>query len=166
MFSELLESKNGYEKFFSESFQIAFKWIKENINDLPAKGKYTLSNGIFAIVDGYKPKALQKSSFENHHKYIDIQVIVEGSEWILWTKPSKMIQKENEIKYSEKDDIEFFSCKSPMDIASMLHVKKGMFVILWPTDWHMPCIIPSIKQGDTENIIEVKKIVMKIPVEE
>ena len=142
-------------------FKSAFDWIDNHMNDIPPKGKYNIEGEMFAIVDEYSTRPITGAEFENHQKYIDIQILVEGEEWIFWTIPDEA-RFPKSTPYSQENDIEFFSIAekvSPSQLTT-LFMKTGLFAIFFPGDWHMPCITPN----NDQNPRPIKKVVIKVPI--
>jgi len=157
MLCDSLDLWKTYVKGFSPLFQVAFPWIQKAIKGtLPAE-RYDLQDGMYALVQKYETKSLEEAKFENHRKFIDVHLVVQGVEWIYWTKAKNFLQIE---KYSDKNDVEFFTAKPSPNIFSHLAIEPGIVAIFWPGDWHLPCITPQ-----TDNKPQnVTKIVVKIPV--
>lgn len=136
-------------------------WVEENFSSPPMPGKHPLEAGSFVLVQKYSPKEWMGIEFENHRKFIDIQVIVEGNESILWAKSQYL--KESK-PYVEKNDVEFFSV-DPAKEYSNLMMSPGFFAIFWPTDSHVPGLQPSGSPPANQNFTSVLKFVVKVPVE-
>ena len=85
--------------------------------------------------------------------------MLEGSEAIYTTQtpPSKI-----DTPYSAENDIEFFKLTHGRDYSIQV-LRKGDFTILWPGDWHMPCIELDETKDLEDGAPEVFKIVIKIP---
>ncbi len=104
-------------------------------------------DNIFAFVSEYTTKSAAESELEGHRKYIDIQYMIKGNEYIGY---APLAGQEPSVKYNSDDDISFFQGE-----ADFIKLEKGSFMILFPTDLHQPCIMidaPSI----------VKKVVVKV----
>jgi biofilm protein TabA len=139
----------------------ALAWIEKNMDKPLADATILLEKGMRVIVQSYDPKDLTGARFENHHKFIDVQYVVSGAEMIYWTKQRKAPITD---AYSDEKDIEFFEMADPVANSTGLLLEAGMFAILWPGDWHLPCIDPAaahpscaVKKG------KVKKFVVKVP---
>lgn len=160
MLCDQLKNWRLYQAILPELFQECFSWIEKNSAILPKPGKYNLSKGAYAIVQNYAPNPLKGMEFENHRKYIDLQVVLKGEERILWTKPT---HEKLSKPYVDEKDIEFFV---PLvgKIYTSLILGPGDFAIFWPSDWHIPCLQPVLSENSTESFANVDKIVIKIPV--
>ncbi|HML74505.1 MAG TPA: YhcH/YjgK/YiaL family protein [Anaerohalosphaeraceae bacterium] len=118
-----------------------------------APGRYEVDGeNLYFSVDEYDSKPEAQGRFESHRKYVDIQYIVSGREWI---GVRELEGLKTETPYDVKKDIEFYDRAEPM---TRLDMEAGTFAILWPHDAHMPC-----RMFDKPE--RVKKIVVKVRVE-
>ena len=114
-------------------------------------GKYNiLGDKIFANVDEYKTKSIDKGKFEAHKKYIDIQYIVNGFEKIGYGEIQNFSSDTN---YNKEKDIVFLKERIPNN--DFIRIQTGEFVIFFPQDAHMP-------QITDEKVSAIKKIVIKV----
>lgn len=115
-------------------------------------GKVELANGAFAMEQVYECKTRPEAFFESHRKYIDVQVMIAGAEWIevadvsLLTVSQPFIEERDLIKYADTT------------VASVLKFTAGDAAIFFPVDGHMPCLQPGGQPG------LVRKTVVKVPV--
>lgn len=80
-----------------------------------------------------KGKAVTEAYLEAHRYHIDLQVPL-GNEAIGWQLTSKCHSERT--PYDVERDLVFYN-----DIHdSLLQLHRGMFIILFPTDAHAPCI--------------------------
>lgn len=161
MIADLIKNRDAYPILNAPKFKLAFEWLDKNRADPPATGVHHLDLNVRAIVETYKPEPIGTRDFENHRKYIDIQYLAEGIEWLFWTKPLDLPVKK---EYNEGDDIEFFSCMDPVGAGSLVRLQADLFVVLMPGDWHMPCIAPSLSPEKSAGTDPVLKFVFKIPI--
>jgi YhcH/YjgK/YiaL family protein len=126
----------------------AFNFLKEhNLKNLPV-GKYPIDGtNVFATLTEDPSKDLEKTQWESHRKYIDLQCVIDGEEkmgkfpfgQLTVTKP-----------YDEAKDVANYSGEGKKYI-----VPAGTFMIFFPSDAHRP----NITLGGNKVI---KKIVIKI----
>ena len=116
-------------------------------------GKYELdSDRVFAEINSYQSRSVEDALFESHRKYIDIQVVLNGCEYIGVYRGQ---QPEIVELYSPEKDVQFY--KHPNKYSQIL-MEPGSFLILFPEDYHYPgCYVESPEQ--------VKKLVVKVAVE-
>lgn len=105
---------------------------------------------VFANVISYTPKVLEEGRYEGHRKYADIQIVLEGSEWI-YSAPIKDTQCIE--SYDETKDIAFYEGEAMQSCI----LKKGNFALCLPTDAHMP--------GIKHSVAILKKMVVKVRVD-
>ena len=121
-----------------------------SVDVIPAK--YEITPDIFASVSEYSPKSLNEAKFEAHKKYIDIQLLLRGSEKIYFTDKSKLCV---DIPYNSDDDIEFFS--EQVAENNFVVLDGTNFVMLYPHEAHAP-------QVKYDSHFNVKKVVIKIKI--
>lgn len=140
-----LKNKSAWKAAFDFLQNSDFAQIKE--------GRYELSeDGTYATVTDYETKEPDAALYEAHRKYIDIQYVASGEEYIEILPLSAITEEQ---KYNEKDDILFFEDKTK---GTLLRADKTRFFVFFPDDVHKPCL-----KIDTTG--KVRKIVVKIPYE-
>lgn len=115
----------------------------------PACGRYEFEGGFFLIQKG-QTVPLESGTFEAHRKYIDVQILLDGSEYIAWRDIKNL---KVEIPYDADKDAERLS--GPFD--HVIQISKGMFYAAFPHDAHKP--VSHLTQPSTYT-----KVVMKLPV--
>lgn len=145
-----------YYNYLTKEIQFGLKYIKDTDFTNIENGRYELVEGkIFANVQEYVSKPVEEGKFEAHKKYIDIQFIVTGEENF---GVGKLEDFSVNTEYDAEKDIAFFSPISE-ESYRFITLKEKEFVILLPSDVHMP----SISVNETK---QVKKVVLKILVEQ
>jgi YhcH/YjgK/YiaL family protein len=119
-----------------------------NLHDLSI-GEHQISDGIKAIVDEYDTKEISEGAIECHRKYIDIQIMISGKEYMGICRQEDCVGNE----YNEKDD-----CRELEGEVALIKFEQNYFMIFSPEDGHMP----GIKYKDANK--KVKKVVFKVPV--
>jgi len=112
-------------------------------------GKHEISNGIFLISNIYKTVTEAETFMECHRKYIDIQIMVKGSEMMGICNRDLCRQSE----YNDAED--YLKLEGEPDLIT---VREGFFTVFFPQDGHMPQLMVNEKPE------EVRKIVVKMPV--
>lgn len=148
----------------SAGFVTAFDYVMEILTpgsaakrriDAMAAGeseKLELAGGVFAIEQVYYTKPRAEGFFESHQKYIDVQVMVEGTEEMEVADISHMTVTMPYV--AEKDLIKYADTPG----ASVLRLSKGGAAVFYPTDGHMPTL--QLASGSKL----VRKTVVKVPV--
>jgi YhcH/YjgK/YiaL family protein len=127
----------------------AFAFLKEHDLKTLAKGKYPIDgDNVFASVTEDPTKDFDKTGWESHRKYIDLQCVIIGEEkmgkWPV-SKATSVIKP-----YDESKDVANYTAPGKFYI-----IPAGTFIIFFPTDAHRPNITPGGNKV-------VKKIVIKV----
>lgn len=129
-------------------FEAGFQFIREQ-GASAAVGRHELSGGAFALVQEYETRSMDGALFEAHRRFIDIQMVVSGSEIIYYANLDLL--KAGEYQ-PEKDYL-------PLEgSGSGLLVQAGQFAVFFPQDAHLP------SRQTTAGPAPVRKVVVKIPV--
>ena len=115
-----------------------------------APGRYDIhGDDLFAAVSRYDTEPDGDRVFENHKKYIDLQIILDGKEEIQWadTKTLTMVSEE----FSKGGDIAFYKG----DAMGYTLLGGEQCVILFEEDAHKP----NVLHEKSENVL---KVVFKI----
>jgi biofilm protein TabA len=152
MILDTLANASRYESLNSR-FAKAFDYLR-TVDGTQELGRHDLDgDDCFAIVQTYETKPLEKSLFEAHRKFIDVQFVHSGRETILWAPLTTM--REETMAYTDEKDAALWKLTAD---TTPLHVSAGHFVILWPEDAHAPCV-------EWEKPEQVFKVVVKVAVE-
>ena len=118
-------------------------------------GKYDFGKfGSRAGVSVYETRSPRQALPEAHRKFVDVQYIVSGVEWIGYAP----LAAQDEAKpYDEERDIIFYRAET-----SLVAMDAGMFAIFYPEDLHMPGIDRDNPGGGLPSV-EIKKVVVKVP---
>jgi biofilm protein TabA len=131
-----------------EYWDKAFAFLRDQDLKTIEKGRYPIDGeNVCAIVTEDPSKNFDKTNWESHRKYIDLQSVIEGEEKIgVYPVSKARVTKE----YDESKDIANYTADGKLYSA-----KPGTFFLFFPTDAHRPNITPG------GNLV-VKKIVIKI----
>jgi uncharacterized protein, YhcH/YjgK/YiaL family len=132
----------------------AFEWLKSQDLAAIAPNQVITIDGdrIKAQIQEYATIAETDGFFEAHRAYIDIQIVVKGSEIMYWCPLSNLTAVKEAYDW-DKDMIKYEEPKSSVPIL----VEEGHFAVFFPTDGHKPKI-----QNKTS--ATVRKIVVKVAV--
>lgn len=137
---------------------ILYSQIPDYVKDFVLKlncdcksGRYNLLDSDYANIETYNTKLREVAKYETHDKYIDIQILLKGSERI-YIKSRNNLTKLDE--YNEEKDITFYSDSVDSDFVTL---DSSNFVMIYPHEAHAP-------QVAVNESIEVKKVVVKIKV--
>lgn len=106
----------------------ALNTIKNNPN--MDAGPHPFPGG-YVMRQAGKTKPAETAAFEAHRSYIDVFILAEGTEIVLWNRLENM--KEAAPYDAQKDKLALTGT------GSALEMKPGMFCVLFPTDAHAPC---------------------------
>lgn len=151
----MIKNSLKYTKIYynlSEKIKLGLEFLEKNDLNSMENGKYEILNDdVFINIQDYTSKPENDGKWEAHRKYIDIQVVIKGTEKIGVGE----IQDFSTTKpYDEEKDVEFLTTSSPQQFITM---KENDYIILYPQDVHMPQIC-------TDKPSYVKKAVVKVSV--
>jgi YhcH/YjgK/YiaL family protein len=153
--AQLTPDKSIDYREFARQYQInktywdkAFTFLKERNLETIEKGKHPIDgDNVFASVTEDPSKDFDKTNWESHRKYIDLQCIITGEEKMGVSPVSKStVTKE----YDDKKDVANYTAEGKFYTGG-----PGTFFIFFPSDAHRPNITPGGNKV-------VKKIVIKI----
>ena len=131
-------------------FPRVFDYIRNtNLRSL-TPGRYDIvGDDLFAIVEHVQGRTRAEAKLECHRHYIDIQLILEGTDEMGWKALADCHKPVSD--YSTEQDIQFFNDIPTTWITTPPH----HFCIFFPEDTHAPLIAKG----------EVRKVIFKIRVE-
>ncbi|MDX2187997.1 MAG: YhcH/YjgK/YiaL family protein [Opitutaceae bacterium] len=110
-----------------------------------------LPGGAFALEQAYVGKSRDVGRFESHRKYIDLQLIVAGREFMDIADVGTLVLDED---LTPARDVIFY--RAP-EAYSILRMHQGDIAVFLPPDGHRPSL--AIEPGEV-----VWKTVVKVPV--
>jgi YhcH/YjgK/YiaL family protein len=138
-------------KVLGPLFARAFDFItKTDLKSYPLGKHEILGDDLFVIIMEYDTKAPEDCIMENHKKYIDIQLMLRGEEFMGIKSFNGEIPT---TPYNADKDAAFYEPQ----FDSLIKVKSGQFAIFFPQDLHMPSMT-------TGNPSKVLKAVFKVRV--
>ena len=132
----------------------ALAYLVEAQSQNLADGRYEIDGeALYALAQSYQTlPADEKSKYEAHRKYIDVQFIVAGVEGMGWAPLDAMaVAKE----YNPEKDVTTGTC--PQEVSTLVKVAAGQAAIFFPEDAHAP----KLAVGEPAPI---KKIVVKVAI--
>ena len=108
---------------------------------------------VFALVQSYDTRSADSFPFEAHRNYIDLQLLVSGTETMLWAPVETLPVSE---AYDPDKDAAFYNDGT----HAPLSMESGWFCIFFPWDAHKP----GCRSGSRSET--VRKIVVKCRVEQ
>jgi biofilm protein TabA len=140
---------------FAQQYQLnkvlwdkAFAFLKATDLSTLATGRHVIDgDNVFGLVSEAPSKDYDKTAFESHKNYIDLQFVIRGEENMGKAKLSDVVLDK---PYNEKNDIMFYTGD-----GKIYTVTQNGFLVFFPSDAHRPNITPGGNKV-------VKKIVIKI----
>jgi biofilm protein TabA len=134
MILDVLENAHRYLALHEEFTKALDFLLRPDLKELPV-GKYEIDGDrVYAMVSKDTGRRKEDALLETHKKYIDIQLVLAGTDDMGW-KP-KSLCKKPAGKYDQKTDEQLFADKPDAWISTV----SGAFVIFFPEDAHMPLI--------------------------
>ncbi len=147
MIIDSLDNVKHY-RHLNERIKKAFEFLEEIDFEAIESGKYNVEGDeIFAIVSEYNTKEHIDARPEAHERYLDIQYVVKGEEYMGY---APLEDQEVSQAYDADKDLVFYHAE-----VSPVKVSEGMFAVFFPTDIHAPGM--KIKES-----APIKKVVVKV----
>jgi biofilm protein TabA len=128
----------------------AFPYLKNTDLKTLANGRHVIDgDNVYAIVTEAPTKDYDKTAFESHRKYLDLQYVITGEENMAKAPVTTVTVNK---PYDEAADIAYYTGE-----GKIYTVPAGTFMLFFPSDAHRPNITPGGNKL-------VKKIVIKIKV--
>ena len=146
--------KRGSAYSLGSAWQVIFPEIVRMLQDVSRlpEGRLEIPdapNGVYANVEAYAPKTEENARFESHDRMADIQIVLEGDEFI---DVFPLDGSEKAVFSDDARDLAFYEGK---DVSVRVHLMPGTFALILPGEAHKPCIRAKSDQ--------VLKMVVKIP---
>ncbi|MDD3569991.1 MAG: YhcH/YjgK/YiaL family protein [Lachnospiraceae bacterium] len=148
---------SSYKKL--DTYKGLSKNLDTAINYLQNADKTNLEGGklaidgdeVYAVVSEYSTRTLDEGKYETHEKYLDIQCLLEGEEFILITNKSKLKSTGYDAvcdKENYTDGAEEVSVRIMPEVA----------LILYPEEAHKACCMVNNEKKP------VKKLLLKVKI--
>ena len=145
MILDVISNLENYKQLFPR-FE-AYQEYLAKMNELP-EGKYDLGEGEFFSIMSGETRELESAQYEFHQKYLDLQIMLEGSEFMQWQN----LDKVDQLNFDAESDIGFGT--GP---GTLIEIPQNSFYIVYPQDAHMPGL-------HVEEPAQFKKAVFKLKV--
>ncbi|MBI9021218.1 MAG: YhcH/YjgK/YiaL family protein [Verrucomicrobia bacterium] len=136
---------------FGPLWDASFEFIK-TLAPEKEEGKTILQgDDLFAGVNCYNTKSRDIAKLETHQTYVDIQLLLSGSEGLeVFPKAGLTVEE----PYDSQRDVEFYQV--PEKAQAKIILEPGYFIVFFPEDAHMPCLTTD------DSPQPVKKVVLKL----
>jgi YhcH/YjgK/YiaL family protein len=148
MILDVLDNIHKYSSL-NTGFAKAIEFLlRPDLKELPV-GNYEIDGErIYGIVSKDTGRRKEDAMLERHEKYIDIQLVLAGTDNMGW-KPASLCEKPSG-EYNQESDVQFFSDEPDVWIPT----RSGAFAIFFPDDGHMPLVSSE----------QLHKVVVKVAV--
>lgn len=117
-----------------------------------ATGRYDIhGDDLFAAVSRYDTQPNVERQFENHKKYIDLQIVLEGKEEIHWADTATLTMVSEE--FSKGGDIAFYVGES----MGYILLGGSQCAVLFEEDAHMPNVLHEKSENVLKVVFKIKK---------
>lgn len=148
MIVDKIEKLKLYKEIPSEVVQFLSELDINNIK----LGKHVLSDCIYVNIEEYNTKNIEVASFESHDKYIDIQLLLKGSENIYYASRDNLSVK---VPYDETKDIAFYS--DSIQGYPCIKLDGTNFMMIYPHEAHAPQVsINGLTQKGLKVVVKIK----------
>jgi len=114
-------------------FAPAFEYLAQTPLQTLAAGRHEIDGDrLFVMINRGRGRGHAEAKLETHRRYIDIQMVIEGTDDIGW-KPAHLCQQVN-LSYSPEQDLALFADPP----TAWLAVAPQNFAIFFPEDAHAP----------------------------
>ena len=112
----------------------ALDWLRANPS--PSPGRQAIAGeALFVNVDHGETRPRPQTRFESHRRYLDLQVVLEGGEWMEWAPVGALALEQD---FAPGGDLAFY--REPSFEPTRLRVLPGHFAIFFPEDAHRPLV--------------------------
>lgn len=132
----------------------AAEFLKTHDMAVLACGSYKLNEKEFVNVMEYETRNREDAQYEAHRTYIDVQMVISGSEFI---ETASLDAFDALPDFDEQNDFMLLSGEVK---GTLHHLVPGMFVAVMPNDAHMPSLNPG-PEGARKNKKAVFKLLAK-----
>lgn len=98
--------------------------------DEAAPARFDFPGGYLMLQEGVT-KEVEEGDYEAHHRYLDVQVLLEGEETLVWSDISTLILS---VPYDQEKDKAMYTGEG----CSMI-LRPGTCYVCWPEDGHKAC---------------------------
>lgn len=127
----------------------AFSFLKNTDLKTLSIGRHSIDgDNVYAIVQEAPTKDLDKTAFESHRKYIDLQLVITGEENMA-KAPLNSVSLSK--PYDERSDLANYTGD-----GKIYTVPSGTFMLFFPKDAHRPNITPGGNKVDKKIVIKIK----------
>lgn len=128
MNSVIFDLIENLDEYISLNSNIANGLEKLNEVEIDYNKRFDFDGGYLFFQEG-TTNHIDEGTFEAHKKYIDIQIVLDGSEYVAWAPINQLVV---EVEYNPGKDVVRLN-GSP---KAIMEISKGMAYICLPHDGH------------------------------
>ena len=133
----------------SKRIEKALKWLGSTDLDALSPGSHEIEgDNIYARVSTAETKPVEQCQLETHYKYIDIQYVHKGKEY-MGTLPAEFLGKV--VKNDIENDVCFFE-----GTPDLVTTAAGYFMLVFPHDAHAPRIAKGSPMKTHKVVVKIK----------
>ena len=114
-----------------------------------AKGSHKISDTLVLNVNEYNSNENKDGAYEAHEKWIDLQMIISGEEYIRYAKRSAGVMK---TEYNPDCDALFMTVEN----YDNLGLFRGNFAVFFPEDLHLPGLAVDKSEPIKKYVFKIK----------
>ena len=150
MILDILENARCYMPL-NKGLARAFEFLtRPDLAELPAGRHEIDGDRVYALVVEGPGRQPADAMLETHQKYIDIQLVLAGTDEMGWSPLSSCEEPAGE--YDPEGDAQLFTDQPEAWVSA----RPGVFAIFFPEDAHMPMISSG----------ELRKVVAKVAIDQ
>jgi YhcH/YjgK/YiaL family protein len=108
---------------------------------------------MFLNYHSYETRTRADCRWESHRRYIDLQYVLAGSEWVDWSPAGDLVAAGGYDSVMDRQD--YLDGESPATQQSV-RLNAGSFVIFFPEDAHRPQIADGEPQTLWKAVVKVE----------
>ena len=114
----------------------------------PQDGTYPLSNDGKIIVKASNQKSVDTARTEAHRKFIDVQYVIEGEEYVGWASTDTLTL---DGEFNTEKDVGFYT-----GAVQYIRIPAGYCYIVFPEDAHAPDIYMDTPSAERKMVVKLK----------
>ena len=148
-------SINSQNLISSLTWNDKFKTALDYLMDLDDNSKLgttqILGDDFYLNVHTYQTKSEEHCLFESHRKWIDIQYMIRGGEYIEWSEECDLEKNGN---YDQKKDVQFYKAQKRVT-NSRFHLFPGSLAVFFPGEPHRPQISDKKNRSVFKAVVKI-----------
>jgi biofilm protein TabA len=154
MIIDTVENLSKYQSVFPFGQEILDYLAKNSLAAMEV-GKYPIvGDSVYLLIQEYLTKPVSEKRWESHQRYIDIQILISGTEYMGYAPTASLTIKD---EYNETKDVTFYQDLPPGPSSAIL-VPALSFAVFYPHDAHKPGVHLAMESAVKKAVIKVKYV--------